>query len=312
MPKVPTPILCAPAFAVLVASSLAVAGPAMQSYEDSLAAWRKEQTASLLAEEGWLNVTGLAWFSEGESTIGSSSDSKLILPSSAPSKLGAFTLTKGLVTFNVVPGAAVEVDGQPVTTVEMKPDTTRAKVGSITLMVIQRGKRIGLRMFDKNSKARREFKGQKWFAPNKDLRVSAKLVPYNPPRMMTIFNVIGDPSEVKCPGYLAFTVGGKECRLDVQPQVNGFFLNFADATSGKETYAAGRFLDVPKAVNGVYTIDFNQAVNPPCAFTEYATCPLPPVGNHLSVAINAGEKSYHNAEVDPAAVRRAGSRVPPQ
>jgi len=129
---------------------------------------------------------------------------------------------------------------------------------------------------------------------------------------MTIFNVIGDPSEVKCPGYLAFTVGGKECRLDVQPQASGFFLNFADTTSGKETYAAGRFLDVPKAVNGVYTIDFNQAVNPPCAFTEYATCPLPPIANHLSVAINAGEKSYHNVEVDPAAIRRAGSRVPPQ
>jgi len=318
MPNVPSLKIFALAAATATVTSIVFGGAGFpplkgrQTYEDGLAAWRKHQTEALLADDGWLDVTGLAWLTEGDTTIGSSSDAKLVLPAYAPKSLGTLSLSKGRVTLNVSPDARVEVDGKPVTTVEMKSDSVRAVAGSITLMVIQRGKRIGLRMFDKNSKARREFTGQKWFPPNKILRVSAKLIPYDPPHTITIFNVIGDATEVKCPGYLSFKVDGKECRLDVQPQGNGYFLNFTDTTSGQETYPAGRFLDVPRAANGSVVIDFNEAVNPPCAFTEFATCPLPPANNRLKVAIPAGEKNYHDANVDPELLKRARKKVPPR
>jgi uncharacterized protein (DUF1684 family) len=110
---------------------------------------------------------------------------------------------------------------------------------------------------------------------------------------LQITNVLGDTTPVPSPGYVTFTIGGKECRLEAQSEASGLFFNFSDTTSGKSTYPAGRFLDAPPPVNGTMTLDFNQATNPPCAWTAYATCPLPPAANHLSVAIRAGELAHH-------------------
>jgi len=264
---------------------------------DRMSKWRAQQETDLKAEEGWLSVAGLSWLAEGDNTIGSDPSCKVVLPSSAPAALGVLTLKDGVVTLAVASGANVTVDGKPASTVEMKSDASgspvKAKIGSITFMIIQRGKRIGVRMFDDNYPVRLHFTGLNWYPVKPSYVIKAKYVAYDTTRQISITNVLGDISMNANPGYVEFTLDGKPCRLEAQAEDNGLFFNFADTTSGVTTYAAGRFLDAPKPENGVVVLDFNQATNPPCAFTTFATCPLPPKGNRLSVAVKAGEKIYH-------------------
>ena len=171
---------------------------------------------------------------------------------------------------------------------EKPPD--QFKVGSLKLGVIKRGNRYGLRVRDKNSPARLHFKGLKWFPARANYRVIATFTPYDEPKEIIIMNVLGDELKLKTPGLLTFTLNGQ--KFELRPVVEDekkLFIIFRDLTAGKTTYPAGRFLyaDLPK--DGKVVLDFNRAENPPCAFTEFATCPLPPRQNFMKIAINAGE-----------------------
>ena len=170
------------------------------------------------------------------------------------------------------------------------PDVLR--VGNLSLFVIQRGSRFGVRLKDKDSEARRKFAGTHWFPVAEEYRVTAKFVPYTPPKTIAVPNILGDVEQEDSPGYAEFTLKGRQLRLDPVSEGDVLFFIFKDLTAGKETYPPGRFLyaDLPK--NGEVILDFNQAVNPPCAFTPYATCPLPPAQNYLPVRIEAGELRY--------------------
>jgi uncharacterized protein (DUF1684 family) len=145
---------------------------------------------------------------------------------------------------------------------------------------------------DKDSEARRRFAGTHWFPVAEQYRVTAKFVPYTPPKKIAVPNILGDVEQDTSPGYVEFTLKGQQLRLDPVTEEDHLFIIFKDQTAGKETYPSGRFLyaDMPK--NGEVVLDFNQAVDPPCAFTPYATCPLPPPQNHLSIRIEAGELRY--------------------
>src|SRR6516162_5455203 len=160
------------------------------------------------------------------------------------------------------------------------------------MFVIQRANRFGIRLKDKNSATRKAFSGLKYFPVQEQYRVEARFLPYDPPKKIAVPNILGDTEEEPSPGYVEFTLSGQKCRLDPVSAGDELFFIFRDLTSGKETYPSGRFLytDMPK--NGEVVLDFNKAVNPPCAFTPFATCPLPPKQNHLPIRIEAGELRY--------------------
>ena len=262
--------------------------------------WRRQRLAELTGDDGWLTLVGLQWLHEGANRAGSGAGSDLTLPAGAPASLGVFTLMGGRVTFRATPGAPVTTAYQPVTTLALEFDKTPLEAGTLRLLVIKRGTRIGLRMRDVASPARRAFKGLHYFPVTDRLRVHARFESFSPPRSVPIVNVLGDVIDTPSPGRLVFRLNGVERTLDAlidDPASKDLFVIFRDTTNGHTTYLAGRYLHVAAPVNGAADVDFNEAYNPPCAFTPFATCPLPPKQNTLPVAVTAGERVYH---VSPA------------
>jgi uncharacterized protein (DUF1684 family) len=277
-----------------------VADPA--AYEAEIREWQAGRAAGLRRNTGWLTLTGLFWLDEGASTVGSGSSNKVRLPEGkAPELAGTLTRAGSAVTLETAPGATITVDGVPVGTIEMQPDTTGeptiAEIDSLQFFVIKRGDRVGVRVRDREHPALASFEGLEYFPINPKWRVEARLEPYDPPKQIPILNIVGIVEPQPSPGALVFEIEGKEHRLDpiIEEGSDELFVIFADATSGGETYGAGRYLyaKMPEA-GGTTVLDFNKAYNPPCAFTEFATCPLPPRQNRLPVKIEAGEKAYHH------------------
>jgi uncharacterized protein (DUF1684 family) len=289
---------CSLALVALVAAACGVAG--QSDYRSELKAWRAQQESELKADNGWLTVAGLFWLKEGPNRFGSDAGNDIVLPkNSAPGQMGTFELRGGVTTLTVAEGASVTANGELARVIEMKPDTsekpTVVKVNDLTLIVIKRGERYGIRLRDKNSQLRRNFTGQHWFPARESYRVTAKFIPHQQPTELAVPNVLGDVLKMPSPGMLVFKLNGREYSLAPVSEDDGkLFIIFRDLTSGKQTYPAGRFLYADAPVDGRVTLDFNQAVNPPCAFTPYATCPLPPKQNKLKVAIAAGEQTYHS------------------
>ena len=263
------------------------------TYVARIEKWRTETDADLRSQSGWLSVAGLFWLNEGENIVGPSG--KIQLPNSDAGDLGDFNLHAGVVTFHRKAPSGVKINGKSATDQVLKSDATgtpdRVQVGDLTLTVIERGDRIGIRMRNPNRKERTEFTGMLWYKVDQTYQVDAEYKAYDKPKKMPITNVLGDIRMADNPGYVLFQVNGQLCRLEAEATDDGLFFNFTDKTSGKTTYGAGRFLDAAKPKNGRVILDFNQATCPPCAFTPFATCPLPPTGNNLEVAIEAGEKA---------------------
>lgn len=265
-------------------------------YEKKLLEWRKTRLAELTADDGWLTVAGLFWMHPGQNHAGSGGGLDLKMASPAPRELGTFTLDGDRVSFTAAPGVPVRIAGQAVTTsVPIETDKTVLEHGSLLMMVIRRGKRVGLRVRDRDSAQRRAFKGLEYFPIQEPLRVLARFEPFDPPRHVPIINVLGDQTDMVSPGRLVFELDGATHSLDAlyeTPEKKDLFIIFRDRTSGESTYPAGRYMHMPLPVNGQTEVDFNRAYNPPCAFTEFATCPLPPRQNWLKVKIEAGEKVF--------------------
>jgi uncharacterized protein (DUF1684 family) len=263
----------------------ALAGTALfaaTAFQSEIAEWRKSREAALRRDGGWLTVTGLFWLRDGPNRFGADGSGEIVLPD-GPTHAGVFTLRNGKVS-----GAMGAGDR------ELRPDSDDVlKVGRLSLFVIQRGDRFGIRMKDPESQYLREFHGLEYYPASEAYRVAAKFVAE--PRKIPILNVLGQTEQDDSPGFAVFRLHGQNLRLYPvleEPGAKELFFIFRDQTSGKETYGAGRFLysDLPRA--GKVTLDFNKAYNPPCAFTPYATCPLPPQENRLPVRVEAGEKKY--------------------
>jgi hypothetical protein len=272
---------------------------AQDAYLADVQKWRQQQEANLKKDDGWLTVAGLFWLNEGENGVGAGKANQIVLPpGSAPERVGSFAFRGGKTIFTAALGVPVTVGGKPVQKIEMRLDTpdpaTILAVRDLSMFVIQRGDRYGIRLRDKNSSFRRAFTGLHWFPVSGSWRIRAKFVPYNPPKRIPILNVLGQTEQSPCPGVATFRIAGKEYRLEPVAEGDELFFIFKDLTSGKETYPAGRFLYAAKAQNGEVILDFNKAYNPPCAFTPYATCPLPPPQNRLAVRIPAGELTFHS------------------
>jgi hypothetical protein len=282
---------------VLVLAALLAACAYEPSYESEIRAWQAGRAKGLLRDTGWLTLTGLFWLDEGESSIGSGESSDVRLPEGkAPEDVGSLIRNGRAVTLTTAPGAIVTVGGNPVGSIEMKLDVsgepTIAEVGPVQFLVIERGDRVGVRVRDREHPALTTFRGLEYFPADRKWQVEARLEPYDPPKQIPILNIVGIVEPLPSPGALVFEIDGKEYRLDpiVEEGSNELFVIFADATSGGETYGAGRYLYAqPPGPDGTTILDFNKAYNPPCAFTPYATCPLPPKENILPLRIEAGE-----------------------
>ena len=254
---------------------------AASTYQAEIAQWRRAREAELSRDGSWLTVAGLFWLRDGSNRFGKDVSNEIVLPD-GPARAGAFDLRNGKVT--------VTMDGH---TRPLAPDSAdTAKVGRLSLSAIHRGPKIGIRMRDPASQARRDFHGLDNFPVSEAYRVTARFVAE--PRRIPITNVLGQTETMASPGYAVFRLRGQELRLYpvFEAPATSLFFIFHDQTSGKETYGAGRFLDTDLPRGNRVVLDFNRAYNPPCAFTPYATCPLPPKENHLPVRIEAGEKKY--------------------
>jgi len=291
-------LAASPAVAADGATTVAGVGGA-DAYRQEVEAWRQKRIAGLKREDGWLTLVGLFWLDEGENRFGSGAGNRVIFPAgTAPELAGSLERHGKEVTVKVAPGAAVTHDGKPVAELALKVDAdggpTVLALGSLRFYVIQRGDRLGVRVKDTKSPALASFRGIDAFALRPDWRVDARFEPYDPPKKIAIPNILGQVEDTPSPGAVVFSKDGSTFRLDALPgdDDGGLFLIFADATNGHETYGAGRFLSTPPPKGGRVAVDFNEAYNPPCAFTSYATCPLPPKQNRLAVRIEAGEKKY--------------------
>lgn len=262
--------------------------------------WRAKREAELKTEDSWLTVAGLFWLKEGLTTVGTdASVVDIVLPAgSTAGQVGSLELANGTVTLKVKDDVVVTVKDKPVREFVMKFDDVNKtpeafQVGTLKLSVIKRANRYGLRVRDKNSPERLAFKSLHWFPVRSSYRVVATFIPYPEPREMKIMNVLGDELKEKVPGTLTFTLNGK--KFELRPIIEDekkLFIIFKDSTAGKTTYPAGRYLYADLPQDGKVVLDFNRAENPPCAFTKYATCPLPPRQNIMKIPINAGEMKY--------------------
>jgi len=264
-------------------------------------AWQQKREASLRSDESWLTLAGLVWLKEGPNTVGTAADSAIVLPpGSGPARAMVLDFHQGKTHLKAAPGVAVTINNQTVREAELKSDESGTadvvRLGKrIAFLVIKRGQRYAVRLKDNESKAHREFRGIDRFPIQENYRVVARWAPYNPQRTVEVPNVLGEIEHYPSPGYAVFTLHGKEQRLTPyieEPGDQKLFYVFKDLTSGKETYGACRFLYSPMPENGRVVVDFNKSYNPPCAFTPYATCPLPMKENVLQVRVEAGEKFH--------------------
>ena len=273
---------------------------AQNNYTSEVEKWRAEHETELKGENGWLTVAGLFWLKEGANTVGAGKGFDIELTENfKQGKFGTIDFTGGKAVLKVEPGVEALTDGKAVTEIELTPDAqgkpTVIQTGSQTFYLIKREERFGIRLKDKNSRGRTEFTGLKWFPVDEKYKVEAKLEAFETPKEILIPNVLGGNFKMKSPGVLRFKLGGKKYALEpvLEDGSDELFIIFRDATSRTETYGAGRFLYAKKSEDGKVILDFNKAENPPCAFTAFATCPLPPPQNRLEAEIKAGEKRYH-------------------
>ena len=269
-------------------------------YLTQIKEWHKQRIANLKKETGWLNLAGLYWLKDGENKFGSSKNMDVIFPAGkAPDKIGSLFLKDSIVTISVDASVNVKCAGKPVSKLQLINDqqnnTTILEYGSLRWFIIKRGTKYGIRLRDLDAPLVKSFQDIETYPINSDWKFEAKLEPFSQPMKIEIPNILGMTEEETSPGLLLFKKDGIEYKLLAIEEGNKYFMIFADETSGKETYGAGRFLYADKVdSNGLTYLDFNKAYNPPCAFTHFATCPLPPKQNHLKLSITAGEKKFES------------------
>lgn len=281
---------------LILLSGLLLSQPAHAAdsgYAAQVETWRNAEEEALRGPTSWLSMIALQWLKPGANTIGTANGSDLRLPtgSTAP-KAGTFFLEGAAVSFEAAPGTTVNGEA-PKGRIVVKTDATekpdKIQAGRISITVVDRSGQIGLRVKDPEAPTRKKFAGRHWYPVRESYRVEGVFEP----QVTDVVhgNAIGQTLHEPSPGTVRFELGGKTFRLlAFGTPKEGLSFVFRDKTSGKTTYGTGRFLDTEPFTGEKVTLDFNKAYSPPCAFTRFATCPLPPKANALELAVEAGEK----------------------
>lgn len=273
----------------------------LQAYQANVERWHQQRIDSLLSEEGWLNLAGLYWLEPGVNTFGTGADRDIQFPEGSVSpNAGIFMLINNRVTARFHPHANILVNGLKVFEATIFDPESTEKITmdheNYRWIIIRREDKFGIRLRDLKHPRLKKFNGIERFPVNSDFRFEATLQVSDTIRTIEITNVLGQVTRQYSPGTLRFAHQGKSYTLDVIDEGNGgdYFVVFGDQTNGKTTYDAGRFLYVPRpGADGLVMLDFNQSINPPCAFSPFATCPLPPPQNHIDLMVESGEKKFH-------------------
>jgi uncharacterized protein (DUF1684 family) len=270
-----------------------------KNYQQEIECWHAQRIARLTAPDGWLSLVGLEWLKPGTNRIGSAGDNDIVL-AKAPAHLGTITWADDnslSITLDAANGVTIDgiAQDRAVLRDDSRADPTTVAFGSVSFIAIDRSGRKGLRVRDSEAETRIHFKGIERFPVDPAWRIVADWIPLDPPFQLATGTVIGTIENYPAPGRAVFERDGQ--RFELYPVLEApddkqLFLIFADATSGKETYGAARFLYADMPRDGKIVLDFNKAYNPPCAFTPYATCPLAPPENRLDVRVTAGERKY--------------------
>ncbi len=264
------------------------------NYTEQITAWRQQREEKLKQPYGWLSLAGLFWLQQGDNSCGSSKQSRIRLPESAPKEIGRFQLRQGEVLFIPVAGVDVRLNGKPITKkvpVHYDGPGNELQVGAVKMLVIKRSKGIGIRVKDPRSKVRQNFTGLAWYPIQGEFRIQGRWIPRPEAQQVSIANILGGVESWQSPGSVEFSYGGKPWRLlALKATGDKLIFIFKDGTSGKNSYPGGRFLYAEPPVDGKLILDFNRAYNPPCAYAKYTTCPLPPRENWLALEVAAGEK----------------------
>lgn len=299
------------AFILLLSTFLLCPARSQDSaWQKETAVWREEHKADLLKPDGWLALVDLEWLQPGDSSVGSAADSKIRL-ASGPAHLAIIHLDGETVTLNPPAGGFPPdflVAGAPARSQSLRAEPNKDKlsprltIGDLSMYVIRREARFALRIKDSHSPAIVGFHGLRWYAPDPAYRVTAKWIPYSPHKIITLATLVGTNYDQPVPGVAEFTISGKLFRLEPvleDPAVAKLFFILRDTTRISTTYEACRFLYTAFPTNGLdkpgeLVLDFNRLENPPCAYTPYSTCPLPPAGNRLPIPLPVGEQRYHH------------------
>jgi hypothetical protein len=277
------------ALAALPMLALGAAG----NYREQVEQWRAEHQSKLTAADGWLTVVGLDWLKEGDNRVGADQASEVPLPpGSAPKQVAVIAFHAGQAVLHPAPGVSLTLNGKAARITTLREDDDILAINHLKFYLIRRGNRAGIRLKDNDSAARKHFQGLAWYPIDPAWRIQAKFIAWPTPHNLVFHNSIGQQETEPSPGYVTFQKDGREFRLEAMIDEGKLLFVLRDQTSGKTTYGASRFLYAEQPRNGIVWLDFNQTENPPCAFTAFATCPLPPPQNRLALAITAGEKKY--------------------
>jgi uncharacterized protein (DUF1684 family) len=298
-------------FALLAAPSFTPSASAQDAnWEHELAAWRTQHVNDLLKPAGWLSLTGLEWLQPGDNSFGTAADNKIHLAGNGTAHIGILHLEGNSVRLIPPAGgfpADLKVADAPATAqlLLVEADTDKnaphITIGTLNMYVIRREDRYALRVKDSKAPTLVEFHGLNWYAPDAKYRVKAKWIPYSPPKSVTLATLAGTTYSQPVPGVAEFVLDGKTHRLEPvleDPAAPQLFFILRDNTSATTTYKACRFLYTVLPTHGLdnpgeLVLDLNRLENPPCAYTPFATCPLPPPQNRLTIALPVGEKRYH-------------------
>ena len=279
---------------------------AESEWRQDLDKWRERRAQEIDAPDGWLTLIALDWLKPGANSLGAAADNQIRIHGQAPDHIGLFTVAGKTVQLLASQGGfppELTIDGQPAREGPLAVDGARPSLiawHGLSMVVLDRGGRYALRIKDSASPTRKGFHGLNWYPPDPQFSVEATWTPFTPPHIEKIPTVIGTTLELPAPGIAGFTLNGQRFTLEPVLESPGdqmLFFILRDTTSTQSTYQASRFLHAPLPDHGLdkpgrLILDFNRLENPPCAYTPYATCPLPPERNRLPVAIAAGEKRY--------------------
>jgi uncharacterized protein len=286
---------------ILIAASMLLTAATIEDYKAEVLNWQKQRDAKLRKPDSWLTLVGLFWLKDGKNTIGSGDTNDFVLPAgSSPAAVADLQLHEGVVTIVPHAGVSLQVNGKPVTEPTAlsydadKPD--KVAVDRISFFIIKRGNRLAVRAKDSQSEVLKGFAGMKYFPVNPSYRIEARFIPDE--KKIPVPNILGETEQELSPGYVEFEMNGKPVRMRPVFEGDTLFFIFKDETSRTETYQAGRMLNTPLPKDGKVVMDFNHSYNPPCTFTPYATCPLPPKENVLAMRIEAGELRYGKGRVE--------------